>query len=70
MNNILHCKANWIGHILRTSCLLHDAFDGQIMEMKEVGERRTQFFDDSSNRKNWKLKKGAEKKKWRRQFIA
>ena len=23
LNNILHSKANWIGHILRRNCLLH-----------------------------------------------
>ena len=24
LNNILHRKANWIGHIMRRNCLLHD----------------------------------------------
>ena len=27
LNNILCRNANWIGHILRRNCLLHDAFD-------------------------------------------
>ena len=28
LNNILRRKANWIGHILRRYCLLHDAIEG------------------------------------------
>ena len=31
LNNILCRKANWIGHILRRNCLLHDAIDVQMM---------------------------------------
>ena len=42
INNILSRKANWIGHILRRNCLLHDAIEGQMTEMKGVGRRRTQ----------------------------
>ena len=35
LNNILRRKANWIGHILRRKfCLLHDAIEGQMMEVK------------------------------------
>ena len=30
LNNILLRKANWIGHILRRNCLLHDANEGQM----------------------------------------
>ena len=30
INNILHRKVNWIGHILRRNCLLHDAIEGQM----------------------------------------
>ena len=40
LNNILHKKANWIGHILKTICLLHDVIDGQMTEVKGVGRRR------------------------------
>ena len=29
LNNILHRKTNWIGHILRRNCLLHDAIEEQ-----------------------------------------
>ena len=32
-------KANWIGHILRRNCLLHDAIEGQMTEVKSVGRR-------------------------------
>ena len=34
--NILHRKANWIGHILRRNCLLLDAIEGQMMKMLGV----------------------------------
>ena len=34
LNNILCRKANWIGHILRRNCLLHDAIEGQMTEVK------------------------------------
>ena len=40
LNNILRRKANWIGDILRINCLLHDAIEGQMMEVKEVRRRR------------------------------
>ena len=50
LNNILRRKANWIGHILRRNCLLHDAIEGQMTEVKGVG-RRTQLLDDLRNRR-------------------
>ena len=50
INLVLFSKANWIGHILRKNCLLHDAIEGQMMEVKGVG-RRTQLLDDLTNRK-------------------
>ena len=34
LNNILRRKANWIGHILRRNCLLHDAIKGQMTGVK------------------------------------
>ena len=34
LNNILHRKVNWIGHILRRNCLNHDAIEGQMTEVK------------------------------------
>ena len=46
INNSLRRKADWINHILIINCLLHDALEGEIMEAKEVGRRRTQLLDD------------------------
>ena len=52
LNNILCRKANWIGHILRINCLLHDAIEGQMTEVNGVGRRRTQLRDDLKNRRS------------------
>jgi hypothetical protein len=70
LNNILRRNANWIGHILRRSCLLHDAIEGQMTEVKGVG-RRTQLFDYLRNRRKcWELKEETEdRKRWKRQFF-
>ena len=69
LSNILLRKANWICHILRINCLLHDAIEGQMTEVK--GVRRTQLLDDLRNRRRyWELKEEAEdRKRWTRQFI-
>ena len=46
LNNILRRKANWISHILRRNCILHDSIEGQ-----------TQLLDDLRNRmRYWELK--------------
>ena len=59
LNNILCRKNNWIGHILRRNCLLHDATEGQMIEMK--GRQRTQLLDDLRNRRRyWELKEEAK----------
>ena len=64
LNNILGREANWIGHILRRNCLLHDAIEGQMMEVEGVETRRTQLLDDlRNNRRYWELKEEAEDKK-------
>ena len=49
------------------NCLLHDAIEGQMTEVKGV-RRRTQLLDDLRNRRRyWELKEEAEDKKiWRR----
>ena len=67
LNNIPRRKANLIGHILRRNCLLHDAIEGQVTEVKGVGRRRTQLLDDLRNmRRYWELKEEAEaRKRWR-----
>ena len=36
LNNILCRKANWIGHVQRRNCLLHDAIEGHRTEVKIV----------------------------------
>jgi len=71
LKNILRRKANWIGHILRRNCLLHDAIEGRMTEVRGVGRRRTQLLDDLRDRRRyWELKEEAEdRKRWRRQFI-
>ena len=71
LNNNLHRKANWVGHVLRRNCLLHDAIEGQLAEVKGVGRRSTQLLDDLRNRKGyWELKEEVEdRKRWKRQFI-
>jgi hypothetical protein len=71
LNNFLRRKANWIGHILRRNCVLHDVLEEQMTEVKEVGRRRTQLLDYLRNRRRyWELKEEAEvRKRWRRQFI-
>ena len=61
LNNILRRKAIWISYILRRNCLLHDALEGQMTELKGIRRRRTQLLDDLRNRKrHWVLKKEAE----------
>ena len=60
INNILHRKANWIGHILRRNCLLHDAIEELMMEMKGIGRRRTWLADLRNRRRYWELKEEAE----------
>jgi hypothetical protein len=72
LSNILLRKANWIDHILRMNCLLHDDIEGQMTEVKGVRRRsRKQLHDDLRNRgRCWELKEEAQgRKKWRRQFI-
>jgi hypothetical protein len=55
LNNILHRKANWIGHILGRNCLLREGgIEGQMTEVKEVGRRRTQLLDDLRNKRRYR----------------
>ena len=56
LNTIFCRKANWIGHILRRNCLLHDDIEGQMTEVKGVGRRKAQLLDDLRNRRRyWEL---------------
>jgi hypothetical protein len=63
--NILHTiqkrKANWIGHIVRSNCLLKHVIERKIEERTEVvgrrETRRKQQLDDNKEMKGyWKLK--------------
>ena len=67
----LRRKPNWIGHILIRNCLLHDAIEGQMTEVKGVGRRGTQLLDDLRKRRRYlELKEEAEDPKiLQRQFI-
>ena len=63
LNNIQSRKANWIDHILRRNCLLHDAVQGQMAEVKGVG-RRTRLLNNLRNKRSyWELKEKAEDQK-------
>ena len=56
-----------IGHILRRNCLLRDAIEGQMTEIKGVGRRRTLLLDGLRNRRGyWELKEEAEDRNERR----
>ena len=60
INDTLHRKSNWIGHIMKRNCLLHDGIEEQMTEVKGVGRRR-QLLDDLRNRRRyWELKEKAE----------
>jgi hypothetical protein len=76
--NILHeirkRKANWIGHILRTNCLLKEVIEGKIEGQKDVtrrrGRRRMKLLDDLGDRRGFSnLKEEAlVRVKWRNRF--
>ena len=58
LNNIICRKVYWIGHILRRNCLLHDAIQGQMTDLKGAGRRRTQLLDDLKQKKKLGAKGG------------
>jgi hypothetical protein len=53
--NILHTikrrNADWIGHILRTNCLLNYVIGEKIEGTRRRGRRRTQILDNLKNTK-------------------
>ena len=64
LNNILRSKVNWTVHFLRRNCLFHDATEGQVMEVKGVGGRKTQLLGLRS-RRYLELKEEAKvRKRW------
>ena len=76
--NILHeirkRKANWIGHILRRNCLLHQVIEGKIKGQIEVtrrrGRRRKKLLDDLKDRRGYCQLKGEalDRTMWRNRF--
>ena len=71
VNDILRRKFNYIGHIMKRNCLLHDAIEGQMTELKGVGRGSTQLIDDLRNKRRYRvLKEDAEdRKRWKGQLI-
>ncbi|PNF17737.1 hypothetical protein B7P43_G07070 [Cryptotermes secundus] len=72
--NILHqirkLKANWIGHILRSNCLLKEVIEGKIEGRIEMTRRRKKMLDDLGDRRGYsQLKeKALDRIKWRNCF--
>jgi hypothetical protein len=76
--NIVHTitrrKANWIGHILLSNCLLkhliEQKIEGRIEIMEGRGRRRQQLLDDlKEKRRDWKLKEEAlDRNLWKTPF--
>ena len=76
--NILHeirkRKANWIGHILRRNCLLHQVTEGKIQGGIEVTgrqrRRRRKLLDDLKERRGYShLKEETlDRTMWRARF--
>jgi hypothetical protein len=75
--NIVHTikrrKANWIGHILRRTCLLKHVIEGKIEGTIKVtggrGKRRKQLLNDlKEKRRYWKLKDALARTLWRTRF--
>jgi hypothetical protein len=76
--NILHeinkRKAKWIGHILRTNCLLQRVIEGKIKGTIEVtgrrGRRRRKLLDDLKERRGYPhlKKEGLDRTMWRARF--
>jgi len=76
--NILHeirkRKANWIGHILRRSCLLQRVIGGKIKGVIEAtgrrGRKRRKLLDDLKERRGYSQLKeeGLDRTMWRARF--
>jgi hypothetical protein len=75
--NILHeirrQKANWIGHILHTNCLLEQVIEGKIKGEMEVTRRRgrirKKLLDDLKDRRGYShLEEALDRTMWRNHF--
>ena len=60
---MLRRKAKWIAHIVRRNCLLYDAIEGQMMEVKGIGRRKTQLLYLRNRRRYRELKEKVEDRK-------
>ena len=63
LNNTLHRKANWVGHVLRRNYFIYYLIEGQMTEVNGVGRIRTQLLDDLINRRYWEQKGEDEDRK-------
>ncbi|PNF17874.1 hypothetical protein B7P43_G02249 [Cryptotermes secundus] len=63
-------KANWIGHVLRRTCLLKEVIEGKIEGRIEVTRRRKKMLDNLEDRRGYcHLKeKALDRIKWRNCF--
>ena len=74
LQEIRKWKANWIGHILRRSCLLKQVIEGKIKGEREVairrGRRRKKLLDDLKDLRGYShLKEEAlDHTMWRHRF--
>ena len=74
LHEIRKRKANWIGHIVRRNCLLHQVIEGKIQGQIEVtrrrGRRRKKLLDDLKDRRGYcQLKEAALYRiMWRNRF--
>jgi hypothetical protein len=74
LHEISKRQANWIGHILRTNCLLQQVIEGKIEGGIEVtgrrGRRRRKLLDDFKKRRGYcHLKEEAlDRTMWRARF--
>ena len=74
LHEIIKRKANWIGHILRSNCLLIQVIEGKIKGQIEVtrrrGRRRKKLLNDLKDRRGYcELKEDAlDRTVWRNRF--
>jgi hypothetical protein len=71
--NILHTirrrKANWIGHTLRSNCLLKHIIEGKIIGTRRRGRRYKLLLDDlKEGRRYCKMEEAQDCTLWRTQF--